>query len=70
MAGRRRTQAIMRTAARPEVTRDLFADPKLSYAQAARFCQHDMDSANRLIPGDSRRIMASLAQRENLDGNV
>ncbi|HTW69119.1 MAG TPA: site-specific DNA-methyltransferase [Acetobacteraceae bacterium] len=64
------TQAILRAAARQDVTRDLFADPQLSYAQAVRFYQHDMDWANRLILGDSLQVMASLAQRENLAGKV
>ena len=64
------TQAILRAAARQDVTRDLFADPKLSYAQAVKFYQHDVDWANRLILGDSLQVMASLAQRENLAGKV
>jgi adenine-specific DNA-methyltransferase len=64
------TQAILRTAARQDVTRDLFADPTLSYAQAVKFYQHDVDWANRLILGDSLQVMASLAQRENLAGKV
>jgi adenine-specific DNA-methyltransferase len=64
------TQAILRMAARQDVTRDLFAEPKLTYAQAVRFYQHDMDWANRLILGDSLQVMASLAQRENLAGKV
>ena len=64
------TQAILRMAARQDVTRDLFADPGLSYAQAVRFYQHDMDWANRLILGGSLQVMASLAQRENLVGKV
>jgi adenine-specific DNA-methyltransferase len=64
------TQAILRTAARQDVTRDLFADPKLSYAQAVKFYQHDVDWSNRLILGDSLQVMASLAQRENLAGKV
>jgi adenine-specific DNA-methyltransferase len=64
------TQAILRAAARQDVTRDLFADPTLSYAQAVKFYQHDVDWANRLIMGDSLQVMASLAQRENLAGKV
>ena len=56
---------------RQDVTRDLFAEPKLTYAQAARFYQHDMDCAKPADPRRFvRRMMASLAQRENLDGNV
>lgn len=64
------TQAILRAAARQDVTRDLFADPTLSYAQAVKFYQHDVDWANRLILGDSLQVMASLAQRESLAGKV
>ena len=64
------TQAILRAAARQDVTRDLFADPRLSYAQAVKFYQHPVDWSNRLILGDSLQVMASLAQRENLAGKV
>jgi adenine-specific DNA-methyltransferase len=64
------TQAILRAAARQDVTRDLFADPGLAYSQAVKFYQHDVDWANRLILGDSLQVMASLAQRENLAGKV
>ena len=64
------TQAILRAAARQDITRDLFADPKLDYAQAVRFYQHDVDWSNRLILGDSLQVMASLAQREGLAGKV
>lgn len=64
------TQAILRAAARQDVTRDLFADPQLDYALAVRFYQHDVDWANRLILGDSLQVMASLAQREGLAGKV
>ena len=64
------TQAILRAAARQDVTRDLFADPRLSYAQAVKFYQHDVDWANRLILGDSLQVMASLGQREDFAGKV
>ena len=64
------TQAILRAAARQDITRDLFADPRLDYAQAVRFYQHDVDWANRLILGDSLQVMASLAQREGVAGKV
>lgn len=64
------TQAILRAAARQDITRDLFADPKLDYAQAVRFYKHDVDWSNRLILGDSLQVMASLAQREGLAGKV
>jgi adenine-specific DNA-methyltransferase len=64
------TQAILKVAARKDVTRDLFADPQLDYHQAVQFYRHDMDWSNRLILGDSLQVMASLAQREDLAGKV
>ena len=63
-------QAIVKVAARQDVQRDLFADPKLSYREAVQFYQHDMDWANRMILGDSLQVMASLSRRENLAGRV
>ena len=63
-------QAIVKVAARQDVQRDLFADPRLSYREAVQFYQHDMDWANRMILGDSLQVMASLARRENLAGRV
>lgn len=63
-------QAIVKVAARQDVQRDLFADPKLTYREAVQFYQHDMDWANRMILGDSLQVMASLARRENLAGRV
>ncbi|MEW6488164.1 MAG: DNA methyltransferase [Thermodesulfobacteriota bacterium] len=64
------TQAILKVAAREDVQRDLFADPKLEYAKAVQFYQHDVDWANRMILGDSLQVMASLAHREGLAGKV
>jgi adenine-specific DNA-methyltransferase len=64
------TQAILKVAARKDVTRDLFADPQLDYHQAVQFYRHEMDWSNRLILGDSLQVMASLAQREDLAGKV
>jgi len=64
------TQAILRVLAREDVERDLFADPRQEYAQAAQFYQHDVDWANRMILGDSLQVMASLARREDLAGSV
>ena len=58
-------QAILKVAARQDVTRDLFADPQQSYREAVQFYQHDIDWTNRLILGDSLQVMASLAQRED-----
>lgn len=63
-------QAIVKVAARQDVQRDLFADPKLSYREAVQFYQHDIDWANRMILGDSLQVMASLARRESLAGQV
>src|SRR5690606_29171400 len=63
-------QAIVKVAARQDVQRDLFADPKLSYREAVQFYQHDIDWANRMILGDSLQVMTSLGRRENLAGRV
>lgn len=64
------TQAILKVLAREDVERDLFADPRQDYAKAVQFYQHDVDWANRMILGDSPQIMASLARREDLAGQV
>jgi adenine-specific DNA-methyltransferase len=63
-------QAILKIAARENVQRDLFADPQLDYRKAVQFYRHDVDWANRMILGDSLQVMASLARRENLSGQV
>ena len=63
-------QAIVRTAMREDVQRDLFADPEQPYQQAVQFYRHSVDWANRLILGDSLQVMSSLARRENLAGKV
>ena len=63
-------QAIIKIAARQDVTRDLFADPEQEYREAVQFYQHDIDWTNRLILGDSLQVMASLAHREDLAGKV
>ena len=55
-------QAIVKVAARQDVTRDLFADPEQDYREAVQFYQHDIDWTNRMILGDSLQVMASLAQ--------
>jgi len=51
---------------------DLFADFNGLPSEAARteFYQHDAHWANRMILGDSRQVMASLAEREGLRGKV
>lgn len=63
-------QAILSTAKRTDVQRDLFADPQLHYREAVRFYQHEMEWANRIVLGDSLQVMSSLAHRENLLGKV
>lgn len=63
-------QAIIRSAMREDVQRDLFADPQQSYQQAVQFYRHSVDWANRIILGDSLQVMSSLARRENLAGKV
>ena len=63
-------QAILKVAAREDVQRELFADPQLDYRKAVQFYQHDVDWSNRMILGDSLQVMASLARRENLAGQV
>ena len=51
---------------------DLFADFNgLPNPEAAtEFYQHDQNWSNRMILGDSRQVMASLAEREGLRGKV
>lgn len=55
-----------------QTTADLFADfngiPK--DADKTDFYQHDQNWTNRMILGDSLQVMASLAEREGLRGNV
>jgi adenine-specific DNA-methyltransferase len=55
-----------------ETTADLFADfngmPK--GVDKTEFYQHDQNWANRMILGDSLQVMASLAEREGLRGQV
>src|SRR5690606_38121997 len=50
---------------------DLFADFNGIDADAkTEFYQHDQHWSNRMILGDSLQVMASLAEREALAGNV
>ncbi len=50
---------------------DLFADFELGDPEArTEFYAHDQDWTNRMILGDSLQVMASLAERESLRGQV
>jgi adenine-specific DNA-methyltransferase len=49
---------------------DLFARPAMPHHEVLKFYTHDVDWMNRLILGDSLLVMASLAERENLAGQV
>ncbi len=64
------TQAILRAVQRQDLERGLFADPDLDPAQELQFYRHPVDWANRMVLGDSLQVMASLARRENLAGQV
>ena len=65
----RRTKAQKR-AADPQL--DLFADFNglPDHARSTEFYQHDANWSNRMILGDSLQVMASLADRECLSGQV
>jgi adenine-specific DNA-methyltransferase len=63
-------QAILKVAARQDVTRNLFADPEQEYRDAVDYYNHDIAWTNRMILGDSLEVMASLAKREDLAGKV
>ena len=63
-------QAILETAKRNDIQRDLFADPQQKYRDAVQFYEHEVPWANRLILGDSLQVMDSLASREGLAGQV
>ena len=56
----------------PEEQLDLFADFNGLPSEGAKteFYQHDANWSNRMILGDSLRVMASLAEREGLRGKV
>ena len=63
-------QAILETAKRNDIPRDLFADPHQKYQEAVQFYEHEVPWSNRLILGDSMQVMDSLANREGLAGQV
>ena len=56
----------------PQEQLDLFADFNGLPSEDAKteFYQHDANWSNRMILGDSLRVMASLAEREGLRGKV
>ena len=55
----------------PEAAPDLFADFNgLDPEQRTEFYAHDQHWSNRMILGDSLKVMASLAEREGLKGKV
>lgn len=64
------SQAIISAAKREDVQRDIFADTEMDYTKAIQFYKHSIDWTNRLILGDSLAVMASLARREALAGQV
>ena len=64
------TQAILETAKRNDIQRELFADPQQKYRDAVQFYEHEVPWSNRLILGDSLHVMDSLANREGLAGQV
>ncbi|KER35448.1 site-specific DNA-methyltransferase [Sphingobium indicum] len=55
----------------PEDAPDLFADFNgIDPAQRTEFYEHDQHWSNRMILGDGLKVMASLAEREALKGQV
>ncbi|MBK6587998.1 MAG: site-specific DNA-methyltransferase, partial [Acidobacteria bacterium] len=69
---RRRTE---RTEEKEEIQNALFADLYDSFngiddAAKTDFYKHDQNWSNRMILGDSLQVMASLAEREGLRGQV
>ncbi|MGN7928644.1 site-specific DNA-methyltransferase [Sphingopyxis sp. 22461] len=55
----------------PEVAPDLFADFNgIDPEQRTEFYAHDQHWSNRMILGDGLKVMASLAEREGLKGQV
>src|SRR5665647_3616596 len=57
---------------KPDFQTDLFADFNELPDEGAKteFYQHDQNWSNRMIRGDSLQVMASLAEREGLRGQV
>ena len=65
-------QSADRAKRAPDAMPDLFADFNglNNSAKATEFYQHDQHWSNRMISGDSLAVMASLAEREGLRGQV
>lgn len=63
-------QAIVRSAMREDIQRDLFGEQDLPYQQQVQFYRHNIGWTNRIILGDSLQVMTSLARREQLAGQV
>jgi adenine-specific DNA-methyltransferase len=65
-------QSQLRAKQATDAPPDLFADFNglSGSAQATEFYQHDQHWSNRMISGDSLSVMASLAEREGLRGQV
>lgn len=65
-------QSQQRAKQAPDAAPDLFADFNglRDSAAATEFYQHDQHWSNRMISGDSLSVMASLAEREGLRGQV
>ncbi|HEY4249968.1 MAG TPA: site-specific DNA-methyltransferase [Roseomonas sp.] len=65
-------QSQARASQAPDTAPDLFADFNglRNSAAATEFYQHDQHWSNRMISGDSLSVMASLAEREGLRGQV
>lgn len=65
-------QSANRAKRAPDAMPDLFADFNglNNSAKATEFYQHDQHWSNRMISGDSLAVMASLAEREGLRGQV
>lgn len=63
-------EAVIRSATRKRLQRELFAVPELDRGAAVGFYQHEMDWTNRLILGDSLQVMNSLAVRERMKDQI
>ncbi len=65
-------QTALARAQQPDTQLDLFADFNGLPSEDAKteFYQHDQNWSNRMILGDSLKVMASLAEREGLRGKV